>query len=193
MKPVLPEPFVRQAGAGPTVVCLHSNASSSVQWRGLMEQLAPSFRVLAPDSYGAGKSPEWPSDSTISLDDEVRLLQPVISKGPDKLVLIGHSYGAAVAMMTALRYLERVRALIVYEPTLFMLEEVAVAPPNGVDGIRSALDFAGQALDAGTWTPLPAISSISGWAAAVGLRHLMSASLPFQSPSSMCAAGATPS
>ena len=149
MKPVLPEPFVRQAGAGPTVVCLHSNASSSVQWRGLMEQLAPSFRVLAPDSYGAGKSPEWPSDRTISLDDEVRLLQPVISKGPDKLVLIGHSYGAAVGMIAALRYPERVRALIVCEPTLFMLEEVAVAPPNGVDGIRCAVDFAGQALDAG--------------------------------------------
>ena len=43
-------PFVRESGHGPAVVCLHSNASNSGQWRGLMEQLSGSHRVLAPDS-----------------------------------------------------------------------------------------------------------------------------------------------
>ena len=28
-------PFFREAGAGPGVVCLHANASTSGQWRGL--------------------------------------------------------------------------------------------------------------------------------------------------------------
>lgn len=149
VQPPRSQPFVRQAGIGPTVVCLHSNASSSSQWRGLMDQLAPSFTVLAPDSYGAGKSPEWPSDRTITLDDEVRLLETVIFGTPDKLVLVGHSYGAAVALMTALRYPEKIRALVVYEPTLFMLEAAAVPSPNGVDGIRNAVELAGQALDSG--------------------------------------------
>ena len=31
------------------MVCLHANASSSGQWRALMERLAPKFRVLAVD------------------------------------------------------------------------------------------------------------------------------------------------
>ena len=52
-------------------------------------------------------------------------------------------------MITALRYTEKVRALVVYEPTLFMLEDAAVPPPNGVDGIRNAVELAGQALDVG--------------------------------------------
>jgi pimeloyl-ACP methyl ester carboxylesterase len=112
-----------------------------------MDQLAPSFTVLAPDSYGAGKSPEWPSDRTITLDDEVQLLEAVILWAPDQLVLVGHSYGAAVALMTALRYPEKIRALVVYEPTLFMIEEAAVPSPNGVDGIRNAVELAAQALD----------------------------------------------
>ena len=51
--------------------------------------------------------------------------------------------------MTTLRRPEKVRALVVYEPTLFMLEEAAASPPNGVDGIRNAVELAGQALDAG--------------------------------------------
>ena len=72
------EPFVRSAGSGPGVVCLHSNASSSSQWRALMELLAPRLRVLAVDSYGSGKSLEWPSDRVITLGDEVALIEPVL-------------------------------------------------------------------------------------------------------------------
>ena len=144
-----PQAFVRQAGAGPTVVCLHSNASSSAQWRGLMDLLAPGHTVLAPDSYGSGKSPEWPSDSRITLGDEVRLVEHLILGAPDQPVLVGHSYGGAVALMAALRHRHKVRALVVYEPTLFALEEAAVPAPNGVDGIRNAVASAGQALDAG--------------------------------------------
>jgi hypothetical protein len=67
------EPFFREAGTGPGVVCLHSNASSSAQWRALMDVLAPRFHVLAPDSYGSGKDPEWPSDRVSFLRDEVTL------------------------------------------------------------------------------------------------------------------------
>ena len=36
-----PDVFFREAGRGPGVVCLHSNASSSSQWRALMDGLAP--------------------------------------------------------------------------------------------------------------------------------------------------------
>lgn len=144
-----PQPFVRQAGSGPTVVCLHSNASSSAQWRGLMDLLAPRFTVLAPDSYGCGKSPEWPSDRTITLDDELRLIEPLIAQASGSVVLVGHSYGAAVALLAALRHAHKVRALAVYEPTLFALEEAALPAPNGADGIRDAVTRAAQALDAG--------------------------------------------
>ena len=76
----LPEPFCREAGAGPGVVCIHSNASTSGQWRGLMDLLAPSYHVLAPDSYGSGKSTEWPSDRVIVLKDEVDFIEPVLDR-----------------------------------------------------------------------------------------------------------------
>jgi hypothetical protein len=46
-------PFFRETGKGPGVVCPHSNASSSTQWRGLMAGLKARFHVLAPDAHGA--------------------------------------------------------------------------------------------------------------------------------------------
>ena len=91
------EVFVREAGSGPGVVCLHSNASSSSQWRGLMDSLSRRHRVLAPDAYGAGKSPGWPMDRPLTLADEAEFIEPVLQRAGSPLVLVGHSYGAAVA------------------------------------------------------------------------------------------------
>jgi pimeloyl-ACP methyl ester carboxylesterase len=88
------EPFFREAGSGPGVVCIHANASTSGQWRGLMELLAPKFHVLAPDSYDSGKSPHWDSDRIIHLRDEVALIDPVLARAGSPLALVGHSYGA---------------------------------------------------------------------------------------------------
>ena len=143
------EPFFREAGQGPAVVCMHSNASTSGQWRALMDVLAPQFRVLAPDSYGSGKSPEWPSDRVIRLRDEVTLIEPVLARAGTPLALVGHSYGAAVALVAALSNPDRVRAMALYEPTLFSLLDAESAPPNEAEGIRSAVADAGIYLDAG--------------------------------------------
>lgn len=142
-------PFFREAGAGPGVVCLHSNASSSSQWRVLMELLAPKFRVLAPDSYGAGSSPGWPADRRVGLRDEVALLEPVFARAGEPFALVGHSYGAAVALIAALAQPDRVRALVLYEPTLFALLDAESPPPNEADGIRAVVAGATAALDAG--------------------------------------------
>ncbi len=143
------QPFLREAGSGPGVVCIHSNASTSAQWRGLMDRLSASHHVLAPDSYGSGKSPDWPSDRKISLSDEVRFIEPVLALAGSPLTLVGHSYGGAVALMAALANPARVKALVLFEPTLFALVDAHSPPPNGADGIKGAVAAASAALDAG--------------------------------------------
>ena len=111
----------REAGAGPGVVCLHSNASSSSQWRALMELLAPRFHVLAPDTYGAGKSPPWPQGRKVALRDEVALLEPVLARAGDGFSLVGHSYGGGIALIAALAHRQRLRSMALYEANLFAL------------------------------------------------------------------------
>ncbi|RYY94001.1 MAG: alpha/beta hydrolase, partial [Comamonadaceae bacterium] len=65
------------------------------------------------------------------------------------LALVGHSYGAAIALIAALANPARVRAIALYEPTLFALLDAAQPAPNDGDGIRTAVIDAGSALDAG--------------------------------------------
>ena len=186
-------PSFREAGAGPGVVCLHANASSSSQWRGLMEMLAPDYRVLAADAYGVGKGPAWPVDRVVRLGDEVALLGPVFARAGRPLSLVGHSYGAAVALIAALRQPRSVKALALYEPTLFSVVDAESPSPNDVDGIRNAVALAATALEAddlnsaaqhfidfwmgtGAWAQTPenrrgpiaaSIRNVGGWADAL--------------------------
>lgn len=186
-------PFFREAGAGPGVVCLHSNASSSNQWRALLESFATRYHVLAADSLGAGRSPAWPTGAAVSLHDEAALLEPVFARAGVPFALVGHSYGAAVALIAALAQPRRVRALALYEPTLFALLDAEAPPPNAADGIRTTVAAAAAALNAGdperaaehfidywmgqgSWARMPAprkapiaasVVNVRGWAAAL--------------------------
>ena len=114
-----------------------------------MDQLSPRFRVLAPDLLGAGKGQPWPADRAVSLGDEVALLEPVFATAGDPFVLVGHSYGASVALMAALAKPRRVRALVLYEATLFSLLEQEAPGGEAADGIRQAAADAAKAIDEG--------------------------------------------
>ena len=144
-----PSPHVREAGAGPGVVCLHANASASGQWRDLMAELAAGFHVLAPDLFGAGGSPAWSGSRPLSLRDEAEFIEPVLAAAGSPLYLVGHSYGAAVALIAALANPGRVRAMALYEPTLFSLIDAEGPSPNAADGIRGVVAEVDAALDAG--------------------------------------------
>jgi pimeloyl-ACP methyl ester carboxylesterase len=112
-------PFCREAGTGTSVVCLHSGASSSGQWRALMDCLERRFKVIAVDLYGSGKTVAWPQDQPMHLDDEIALLRSVFQAAGDRFHLIGHSYGGAVALKAALTRQDRLISLVLYEPVLF--------------------------------------------------------------------------
>lgn len=114
-----------------------------------MTLLAPGFHVLAPDGHGAGKGPAWPTDRVLCLSDELALIEPVLDRAGANPVLVGHSYGAAVALVAAAMHPGRFRALVLYEPTLFALLDAESPPPNEADGIRHAVAAAGATLDAG--------------------------------------------
>ncbi|WP_162247147.1 alpha/beta fold hydrolase [Rhizobacter sp. Root404] len=147
------EPFVRESGNGPTVVCLHASASSSAQWRALTERLSGRFRVLAVDLHGCGRTPGWPGPLPLQLDDETTMLDPVWDRAGARFHLMGHSYGGAVAMHAAIRHVDRVASLLVYEPVMFGLlnklepDSMAASEINGVRADTSRFVASGH-LDA---------------------------------------------
>src|SRR5947207_7900042 len=127
-----------------TVVLLHSSASSARQWQGLVESLQPRFQVRAIDFPGHGGRPAWPGDSTLSLADEAALVAPLLAETGGAHI-VGHSYGAAVALKLATMHPSLVRSVVVSEPGRFrwLLDEhtddrAAQQIEAGVPPIRDA-------------------------------------------------------
>jgi len=162
----------REAGAGVGVVCLHASASSSTQWRPLMDRLASRFHVLAVDLYGSGRSPRWPDERPLSLLDETALIEPVLAGAGERFHLVGHSYGGAVALRTALAAPGRVESLVLFEPVLFSIlmaadpaqpaaREIVAVRDETVGALeRGRPDLAGAEfvdywMGAGTWASVP--------------------------------------
>ena len=135
--------FVRRAGQGPAVVCLHANAASSSQWRGLMDRLSTRHTVVAPDAYGSGKGPAWTKTRLMDLEDEAALIRPLLGGLDGPLCFVGHSHGAAVALLLALEMHRlqpgRVAALALYEPTLFAVALQLDRHDPDIAGIQDAV------------------------------------------------------
>jgi pimeloyl-ACP methyl ester carboxylesterase len=112
------EPIASCIGERPTVVLLHSSASSSRQWSGLIAQLVDRFDAHAVDFHGHGARPDWHGSGLLTLADEVALVEPVLHAA-GSVHLVGHSYGGAVALKLAEMHPHAVRSVAVYEPVLF--------------------------------------------------------------------------
>lgn len=111
---------VLSAGAGPSVLCLHSSGSSSSQWRRLIETAAGEFAFHAFDLFGHGRSPAFAGD-VYTLSSEADAVLDSLPPGQEPAHLVGHSYGGAAAIDIALRFPARFASVTVFEPVLFGL------------------------------------------------------------------------
>ena len=101
-------------GAGPLVVLLHGNPTSSFLWRDVIPSLMDSHRVIALDLIGMGDSDKPNIDYT--LGDHCRFVDAFLgSLAAESTVLVGHDWGAAIAMHHARRHPESVDGLAFME------------------------------------------------------------------------------
>ncbi len=107
----------QREGDGPPLLLLHATLSSSRQLRALASELAERFSVVSVDRRGSGMSASAaravPIDVATHIDDLVALARAE-ALGP--AVVVGHSYGACVALELAARQPALVAAVFAYEP-----------------------------------------------------------------------------
>ena len=110
-----------ETGCGETVVLLHASASSSVQWRSLIERLQGRWRVLAPDLPGYGHTESTPGPASGGLAEGAALVDLILGQSSQRIHLVGHSYGGAVALRVAADRPARLLSLTLIEPVAFHL------------------------------------------------------------------------
>jgi pimeloyl-ACP methyl ester carboxylesterase len=146
-----PVDFIEAGTAGPIVVLVHSSVSGARQWSRLSDDLKDGFRVRAVNLFGYGKTPAWPAGRTQTLDDQAGLVAAALPSDADEICLVGHSFGATVAMKAAARLAGRVRKLVLIETNPFNL----LAQHGRADALAQAealRDCVNTCAERGDWT-----------------------------------------
>lgn len=105
--------YYQQTGEGPDVVLVHAVTSNQAVWvfSGLIEALAPHYRVTSYDLRGHGVSarPATGYTSAVMAEDFREFYKAL---GLKPAYLIGHSFGGVVSMHTAALYPECVAGVM---------------------------------------------------------------------------------
>ncbi len=166
-------------GQGDPVVMVHGNPTWSVYYRNLVKALSPQFRCIVPDHIGCGYS-DKPDDSQYNytlgsrIDDLEALLNHL---GVNKNVtLVVHDWGGLIGLGWALRHMDAVKRLVIFNTAAFHL-------PNTKRQIPWQLAL-GRQTRLGAWLieNLNAFSVAASWVGCT--EHPMSAKLRkiYQSP-----------
>jgi len=107
-------------GSGaPTIVLIHSIGGSRADWSLVAPRLAQHHRVVLVDLPGHGKSPP-PSAKPSVADASAALARTLTKMKIERAVLVGHSYGALVALRTALDRPKSAIAVVVVDASTFL-------------------------------------------------------------------------
>lgn len=140
-----------ESGSGPAVVMIHGNAGSIEDFEfGAIETLSSNYHVMAIERPGHGKS-DRPNGKT-DVEYQARLLHQVLSSlSVARPVLVGHSWGAALALSYALQYPTEVSALILVAPAAYpdagegrLLQAINKPPVIGEVPLLLARSFLGR-------------------------------------------------
>jgi pimeloyl-ACP methyl ester carboxylesterase len=115
-------------GNGPPVIIAHCSSASHREWLPLIEALEPDWRVLAPDLIGYGQSGPWPEGKVFTGQADLAVLLEFANKVERPIHLVGHSYGAALALEAARGLGSKVQSLTLVEPVAFNLLRVERRP-----------------------------------------------------------------
>jgi pimeloyl-ACP methyl ester carboxylesterase len=105
------ELYYESTGTGPPVLLISGQAMTLATWWRTVPVLADGFRVLTFDQRGMGRSGHspWPYTVAQMADDAVAVLD---AAGAQRAHVYGISLGGMVAQEVALRYPDRVEALV---------------------------------------------------------------------------------
>ncbi|HET9394702.1 MAG TPA: alpha/beta hydrolase, partial [Nitrospiraceae bacterium] len=146
-----------ERGAGIPVVFLHGNGAmmDDLLISGVVDATSSSYRTIVFDRPGFGFS-EKPRDRTWSAQDQAKFFAQALSfLDLGKVIMVGHSWGAMVALGLALNSPERVRGLVLasgyYFPTP-RKDALLVSAP--------AIPLVGDVI---SHTVAPYVGDLAGW------------------------------
>ncbi|GCE11172.1 haloalkane dehalogenase [Tengunoibacter tsumagoiensis] len=109
-------------GHGDPIVFLHGNPTSSYAWRNILPYVQDFGRIIAPDLIGMGDSQKLPESGpgSYTFVEHRRYLDALLETlgVRERVILVGHDWGAALAFDWARRHPEAIRGITYMEAVM---------------------------------------------------------------------------
>jgi len=106
-------------GISRPVVFIHGNPGSTQDWMAAFTPLASRHKVIAFDRPGHGRS-QRPKHGDATVEVQAQLLHDALAQlRVDRPILVGHSWGAALALVYAINYPNEVAGVVVVAPAVY--------------------------------------------------------------------------
>ena len=106
-------------GAGRPVVFIHGNPGSTQDWTRVFGSLAANHKVIAFDRPGHGRS-ERPKHVDCTVEVQARLLHDALAQlHVERPIVVGHSWGGALAIFYAITYPKEVAGVVLVAPAVY--------------------------------------------------------------------------
>jgi len=104
------------SGAGTPVLLVHGGGADRSHWHALLPLLATDRAVVTFDQRGHGESGQPPDGGRALAEMASDVVAVVTGTGLGRPVLVGHSYGGAVATEAVARYPDRFAGVVLLDP-----------------------------------------------------------------------------
>ena len=120
------------------VLYLHSTGTTPSMWRRVPPAAFGGAVGLAPAHIGYPPNPPLPRGAVCRAEEDAAQALAALPPGVTGVHLVGHSYGALVALHVAQALGPRVRSVFLYEPVVFgaLLHDDVVLDPKVRDEVR---------------------------------------------------------
>lgn len=103
-------------GSGPAVLFIPGSYSTSAAWRPMQKILPDTFRVISTSLCGYGATSETRTLQNFGMEHELNVINAIAEHVDTPLHIVGHSFGATVALAAALSGKVNILSLSLFEP-----------------------------------------------------------------------------
>jgi pimeloyl-ACP methyl ester carboxylesterase len=128
-------------GAGRPVVLIHGNPGSTQDWTRVFGPVGTNHKIIAFDRPGHGRS-ERPKHGDATVEVQARLLHDALKQlHVERPIVVGHSWGGALALVYAITYPKEVAGVVLVAPAVYESQDVVLTNLPAVPVIGDAVNF----------------------------------------------------
>lgn len=133
---------------GAPLLAIHGVSAHGRRFEGMADAAFPSFRVIAPDLRGHGRSPAARQLDAVRIEDHlVELLRVLDDENVERAAVVGHSFGGCLGFHLLATAPERVSSLVLLDPAIGLpidqttqIADAMIAGDRGFDTLDELVD-----------------------------------------------------